>query len=141
MLKFNEGGARREISNRDLMDFLSPVVRQMTFDSAEHVRVPASAAPFKSRAGRVIVHFIELFFDEIRKKICKANKTNFSVGAQMAAALTALAHWVADHFGIASELAKVSASAVLIVIATATKGAFCRLTAKGALEAILSAAR
>jgi hypothetical protein len=141
VLQFNEKGSRGQISNRDLMEFLSPPARQRAFDSAAPAHVPVSDVPFKSRAGRVIVHFIELFFEEIRRKICKSNKTNFSVGAHMAAALTALAHWLADRFGIASELAKVSASAVLIAIATASKGAFCRLTAEGALEAILTAAR
>src|SRR5580704_2163876 len=117
------------INNTDLLDFLAPVTQSSAVDSAESRQKITKSISFKTKAGVVILQFIRLFFDEIRKLICKSNKTNFSVGKEMALALTSLAHWLAAHFGIVEELAKVTASAVLVAIASATKGAFCRLTA------------
>lgn len=134
------GATRVQIKNTDLLNFLSPVTEARAFDSADSRRVVIQKISLKTKAAQVVLQFIKLFFDEIRKRICKTNKVNFSVGKEMALALTSLAHWLAAHFGIVHELAKVTASAVLVAIASATKGAFCRLTAKGALDALLMAA-
>lgn len=135
------GGADVEIENTDLLNFLSPLVRVRAIDSAEGRPHPKRTVPFKTKAGRIIVAFIKLFFDEIRKRICGNRKANFAVGPAMALALTSLAHWLAGHFRLADELSRVTASAILVAIASATKGAFCRLTADGALAAIIAAAQ
>jgi hypothetical protein len=70
------------------------------------------------------------FLINIRKIICPNAKNKAVLGAASTGIVGALALWLVRTFGITSEVAETFASAVLITIATATKGAFCDMTAE-----------
>jgi hypothetical protein len=85
-----------------------------------------------------IKKFVLYFFNNLRKLICPkaGTKPTLSTGGQ--AAITAIAVW-AGALGLAAHVATSLASAALILIATATKGAFCDMTAEMAKTAIRKA--
>jgi hypothetical protein len=86
-----------------------------------------------------IKKFVLYFFNNLRKLICSraGTKPSLSTGGQ--AAITAIAVWAAGALGLAAHVATSLASAALILIATATKGAFCDMTAEMAKAAIKKA--
>jgi hypothetical protein len=86
-----------------------------------------------------IKKFVLYFFNNLRKLICPraGTKPSLSTGGQ--AAITAIAVWIAGALGLAAHVATSLASAALILIATATKGAFCDMTAEMAKAAIKKA--
>jgi hypothetical protein len=86
-----------------------------------------------------IKKFVLYFFNNLRKLICPkaGTKPSLSTGGQ--AAITAIAVWAAGALGLAAHVATSLASAALILIATATKGAFCDMTAEMAKAAIKKA--
>jgi hypothetical protein len=128
------GGGDVNVTAGDLLQFLMPVTRGIGLDSAEPTPRPAPAVSFRSRAAKNILRFIELYFDEIRRLICKGNPRN--LGATTHAALVALSAWLAKQIGAYEGAVTAMASAILIAILTATKGAFCRMTAEAAKAAL-----
>jgi hypothetical protein len=82
-----------------------------------------------SRIPKPVRDFAIHFLVNIRKVICPKAKNKVVLGAASTGIVGALALWLVRTFGITSEVAETFASAVLITIATATKGAFCDMTA------------
>jgi hypothetical protein len=76
--------------------------------------------------------FVGNFLVEIKALICK-NKSK-TLGHTTTGALAALAGWMAQDFGISSHAAVAVAAAVLVMISSAAKGAFCKMTLEQATE-------
>ena len=128
---------RVEITGADLLQFLEPLVRSVALDSAEgRGRPPRKVASLKSAAGRKILEFIKLEFEELRALICKDNKKKFPLSVKTTVAIAGLTHWAVDHVGVKEEFAKSIATSIIVAILTATKGAFCKMTAKEAKAAL-----
>jgi hypothetical protein len=121
----------------DLMEFLS-LNRRRALDSA----VGSSKAPDVNRlvtkAGKTVLEFVTIYFDELRKLICKDRKVSLS--AAIEGTLASIAVWLTSQLGVASHEAIAVAIGILIALLTATKGAFCRMTEEEA-KARLAAAR
>ena len=109
-------------------------VRQ-THGTGVSVVVAADKPTIPASIKRLILHF----FNNLRKLICPraGAKPTLSTGGQ--ATIGGLSVWLAAHLGLAVGVATSLATAVLIVIATATKGAFCDMTAEMAKAAIQKA--
>jgi hypothetical protein len=118
----------------DVLQFLRPLVRSVTHDSAESSPRPAPRVSFASAAGRKLRDFIELTFYGLRERICKKDKKRVSANTTIAVA--SLAHWLLQSFGMQEEYAKSTATAILVAILCATKGAFCKMTEKDAKAAL-----
>jgi hypothetical protein len=86
-----------------------------------------------------IKKFVLYFFNNLRKLICPRSGTKPSLSTGGQATITAIAVWIAGSLGLAAHVATSLASAALILIATATKGAFCDMTAEMAKAAIKKA--
>ena len=86
-----------------------------------------------------IKKFTLYFFINIRKLICPKGNAKPHLSAGGAGMVGGLAVLIAGHFGIVADVAKAIASAVLILIVSATKGAFCDMTAGAAKLAIKKA--
>lgn len=105
-------------------------------------RIEASAATLKAERPIIppsIKKFTLYFFNNIRKLICpkKGIKVTLSTGAT--ATVNGVATWIMSHFLLAGAVANALASAVILLIVTATKGAFCDMTADMAKELIKNA--
>ncbi|WP_085904574.1 hypothetical protein [Kiloniella majae] len=75
--------------------------------------------------------FVFLFLSEIRSAICrdeKKVKISKESNVTFTGAITALASWVCHKFGISGPTAIGISTAVLLTIAYATQGAFCKMT-------------
>jgi hypothetical protein len=133
----DQGGKVHLMTGSELLGFLTPFVHKETRDSA--YRSPSNGNPdvvirVKSTASTNIRRFVELYFDEIRRRICKGGPRNLS--ATTHAALVALANWLATHIGVYEKASTALAAAILISILSATKGAFCRMTTEEAKAAL-----
>lgn len=137
ILEFPAGAGRVEITGADLLQFLQPLVKSIALDSAEgRGKPPRKIASLKSVVARKILDFIMLEFEELRALICKDNKKKFPLSAKTTVAIAGLTHWAVDHMGVKEEFAKSIATSILVAVLTATKGAFCKMTAKEAMEAL-----
>lgn len=136
LLHIDEDGVTAELTASELIGFLS-YLRPMTLDSATQTKRTPPEPPLASRAGKRILRFISLYFDEIRALLC--NRKKQSLGATTHAALVAIAGWLSSHFGMDSPAVTGVAAAILIAILTATKGAFCKMTAPEAKASIVAA--
>jgi hypothetical protein len=123
------------LNSSDIVKFLEPLVRSKAFDSAEGAprRKPPQIS-FTSESAKKILTFIELNFYELRAIVCKKNKKALS--AKTTVGVAGLTHWLFQHFGVHEEFAKSTATAILVALLTATKGAFCKMTAEGAKTAM-----
>lgn len=124
------------LNGSDLLRFLEPLVLGSAYDSARGAGSPKPGISFGTAAGRKIQEFIEQYFYELRNLICKNPRSNFPLSPQTSVAIAALAHWLMEHFGIANEYAKYMAATLLVTLLSATKGTFCKMTAKEAKAAI-----
>jgi hypothetical protein len=86
--------------------------------------------------GANVYVFCARFLDEIRECICPKQKGKAVVGPTTSAAIAGLTHWIAEHFQVTPEDAKALATAALIVLASITKGAFCRMAMEEARAAV-----
>lgn len=86
-----------------------------------------------------IKKFTLYFFLNIRKLVCPKGNAKPNLSAGGAGMVGGLAVLIAGHFGIVADVAKAIASAVLILIVSATNGAFCDMTAEMAKAAIKKA--
>jgi hypothetical protein len=89
-----------------------------------------------SKIPKPVRDFTIYFVVNIRKIICPSGKKKVDLSAAATGVIGALAVWLVRTFGITGEVASAFASAVLITIATATKGAFCDMTAEMAKLAL-----
>jgi|GEM_PF-6059625 len=86
-----------------------------------------------------IREFAIVFLVNIRKIVCPRAKNMPVLSAATIGIVGSLAIWLVRHFGITSEVAETFASALLIMIARATKGTFCDMTAEMAKAALRKA--
>jgi hypothetical protein len=89
-----------------------------------------------SKIPKPVRDFTIYFVVNIRKIICPSGKKKVDLSAAATGVIGALAVWLVKTFGITGEVASAFASAVLITIATATKGTFCDMTAEMAKLAL-----
>jgi hypothetical protein len=137
------------VSASELLRFISPLTRSNGYDSAD--KMPTSQRGIASKRtlergisltsapGTAILRFVEQFFDQLRSIICKGRKDTLSTTAH--SAIAALAVWLSSHSGVEAHLATAVATAILIAILTATKGAFCRMTVAEAKQALANASK
>jgi hypothetical protein len=85
--------------------------------------------------GQSISRFLMLFFEEIRSLVCKGKKKS-EPGIAAAGIVAGIAAWVAKHFGIDHVTAQAIGASLMIALVTATRGAFCKMTAEQAKDAI-----
>jgi hypothetical protein len=92
-----------------------------------------------ARIPKPIREFAMYFLINIRKIVCPAGKQKVVLGAATTSIVGSLAIWLVSTFKMTSEVANTLASAVLIAVVTATKGAFCDMTAAMAKAALKKA--
>lgn len=126
-------GDKINLYGDDLLAFLQPVVKSRTLDSATQQPAPQTQRiSFTAASGQKIVSLIRTYFYQLREIICKTYKKNFPLSHHSTLAIAGLTHWLLQQFGMQDELAKSTASAILVALAAATKGTFCKMTAKDA---------
>jgi hypothetical protein len=133
-----DGSHDFDITTNDLLATLG-VEKAQAFDSAEGRKKPSSPPEYpkpdsERRIALNLSRFIDLFYDEIVSIICKGNKKQ--LGMTTHSALVALAAWLAGHLSVSAMLSTPVATAILIAITRATKGAFCRMAAEDAKRLI-----
>jgi hypothetical protein len=117
----------------DLLAFLQPVVSWRTLDSATQREQPQpQGVSFAAASGQKLLSFIRTYFYQLREIICKKYKKTLPLAHQTTVAVVGLTHWLLQHFGMDDELAKSTASAIIVALVVATKGTFCKMTAKEA---------
>lgn len=136
VLSFHDDAGKEEVSASDIVRLLSEL-RPRTFDSASGGPPQKTEISLTSTVGSNIIRFIGLHFDELRDLICnKKGLTTTTHGA-----IAGIAAWLISHLGVSEHsIATATATAILAAILTATKGAFCKMTAPEA-KASLTAAR
>jgi hypothetical protein len=137
MLRIQDAQGTATVSASDLLRFISPLTRSIALDSADNKPRPQRGISLSGAVGRNILRFVDQFFDQLRDIICKGRKDTLSTTSH--SAIAALAVWLSSHAGIEAHLATAVATAILIAILTATKGAFCKMTAPEAKRAIAKA--
>jgi hypothetical protein len=125
VLLFDPTGSSIELKSRDLMHFLS-LNRKRTLDSVDGGKNVPEENRLAGKAGQAILRIVVVYFDELRKLICKGKKG--SVGAATQGVIAALVTWLTGHMGVDQHAATGVAVGILITLLSATKGAFCRLT-------------
>jgi hypothetical protein len=131
-LVFHDGPSDVALSASEVARFLGQL-QPMAFDSALRVPKQPLRISFASKVGKDILRFVEIFFDELRGIICKGGK---DISGTSKTAIVAIASWLMSHLDVAAHIATAVATAILVAILTATKGAFCKLTAENAKAAI-----
>jgi hypothetical protein len=91
----------------------------------EHKRIPESIKNF-------VIHFIA----NIRKIICPKKRADQKLSAGSQGLISGIATWIVTSFGSTPAVAKALAASILIIIVTATRGAFCDMTVEIASSAI-----
>lgn len=80
-----------------------------------------------------VINLIRAFFDEVHQIVCKKNKSaRISKAANFSGkgAATGLAVWLGHTLGFSEPFAIAGATVVILVIAEASRGAFCTMTKK-----------
>jgi len=147
VVRFSDQDGKAQLTGSELLGFLMPFVHKEARDSAYRsgsrgdpgvvIGDRGVSIKVKSAEGTNIRRFVELYFDEIRRRICKGGARNLS--ATTHAALVALASWLATHIGVYEKASTALAAAILISILSPTKGAFCRMSAEEAKAALKKA--
>jgi hypothetical protein len=88
VLRIDEDGVAAELTESELVGFLS-YLRPMALDSGTPTKRTPPELPLSSRAGKNILRFASLYFDEIRALVCKRKKQG--LGTTTHAALVAIA--------------------------------------------------
>lgn len=122
-----------DITAHNFQQFLEPLSRGVALDTERGPILPRQSA-IQSVAGKLIVRFVIEFFDLIRNWICKDGKKNFPLTHKATFGITSVAHQMASHFGVHAEVGKAMAASVMVLLAWAFKGAFCRVTADEAMK-------
>ena len=133
---FNDGPKAVELSSSEIGRFLGQL-RPLTLDSATPTPRRAPEIKFISTTGANILRFIQIFFEDLRGIICKGAK---SISGTTHTVIVALASWLAAKLGVSPHIATALATAILVSILTATKGAFCQMTAPQAKASLIGAA-
>jgi hypothetical protein len=139
VLRIQDEHGTASVSASELLQFLSPLTRSISHDSADGKPIPHRSMSLSGVVGNNILRFAEQFADQLRTVICKGKKDALSTTSY--SAIAALATWLASHSGIEPHLATAVATAILIAVLTATKGAFCKMTAREAKEAFAKIAK
>lgn len=92
-----------------------------------------------AKIPKAILDFTILFAVHIRKIICPTRNHKVVLGNATSGAVGALAIWLMRKFGITDAVAEGYAAVILVTIVTATKGAFCDMTAGMAKAALKKA--
>ena len=133
-LAFQDGERMVQMSSGDIAQFLNQL-RPMAMDSIDPPKQDLRIK-FAGTVGTNILRFIDLWFEELRGIICKGAK---SLSGVTNTVLAALASWLASKAGVSPHIATAVALAILVAILTATKGAFCKMTAEQAKAALAAA--
>ncbi|SRR6266481_308119 len=131
-IRFQDGSKTIDLSASEIARFLGQL-RPLAMDSATPTPRRAPEVRFVSTVGTHILRFVELFFEELRGIICKGAK---SLSGTTNTVIVALASWLATKLGVSPHIATAVATAILVAILTATKGAFCKMTAEQAKAAL-----
>lgn len=86
-----------------------------------------------------VAGLVEAFFEEIRNIICENNELKrVTKTAEFSAkgVATALAAWLGQRLGFSEPFAIAGAAVVLLVLADATRGAFCKMTKRQTLDKV-----
>jgi len=137
ILRIEDAQGTAKVSASELLRFISPLTRSIALDSADKRPTPQREISLSGAVGINILRFVEQFFDQLRDIICKGRKDTLSTTSH--SAIAALAVWLSSHAGIEAHLATAVATAILIAILTATKGAFCKMTAPEAKKTLATA--
>jgi hypothetical protein len=135
-LAFQDGAKTIELSSGEIARFLNQL-RPLTLDSATPTKRRDPEIRFGSATATSILRFVELWMDELRGIICKGAK---ALSGTTHAVIVALSSWLATKLGVQPHIATAVATAILVAILTATKGAFCKMTAEQAKAALAAAA-
>jgi hypothetical protein len=132
-----------DITSIELLDFLKQAGRSQNYvndsapDPTKPTRPPVVTTPpeisLQNKVGKVLLDFVLRFYEQIRDLICKGRKVP---GATTHTVIVALAVWLSQHAGINQPAVTALATAIMMAVATATKGAFCEMTAEAAKQAI-----
>jgi hypothetical protein len=134
-ITFQDGSRTVQMSSADIARFLNQL-RPMAMDSAAPPRQDLKIR-FTGTVGTNILRFIELWLEDLRGIICKGAK---SLSGTTHTVIVALSSWLATKLGVQPHIATAVATAILVAILTATKGAFCKMTAEQAKAALAAAA-
>lgn len=134
-ITFPDGAQTIQLSAGDIARFLGQL-RPLALDSAESTSRPDLQIKFRGTVGANILRFIELWFEELRGIICKGAK---SLSGKTQTVIVAISSWLATKLGVQPHIATAIATAILVAILTATKGAFCKMTAEQAKAALAEA--
>jgi len=126
VLKFNDAQGPASISAAELLRFMEPLHLVLAMDSAKPVERPKRDITLKGKTGIILLRFVSFSLADLQKILCKGGRNNLSSGTH--ASIAGLATWLTMHFGIAGVVSTGLATAILIAIAKATKGGFCRMT-------------
>lgn len=135
-LTFQDGPKTIQMSAGEIARFLGQL-RPMAMDSATPIPRRDLVIGFAGTVGTNILRFIELWLEELRGIICKGAK---SLSGTTHTVIVALSSWLATKLGVQPHIAAAVATAILVAILTATKGAFCKMTAEQAKAALAAAA-
>lgn len=139
ILRVEDVQGAASVSASELLRFISPLTRSIVHDSADNKPTTQQAISFSGVVGKNILRFVEQFFDQLRGIICRGRKGSLSTTSY--SVIATLAQWLSSHTGIEPPLATAAATAILIAILEATKGAFCKMTASEAKKAFANASK
>ncbi len=137
ILRFGDG-ALDTIDYEDILFILSPDEYRKECDLA-NVCSESYGQYLYFKLGSHIKQFTIHFCKEIRECICnddKQEKIYKNSDVSISASITALSVWVTKELGLEEPIAVGLVTSVLIIVATATKGAFCKMTEKEVEEAL-----
>jgi hypothetical protein len=135
-ISFEDGATTVKLGASEIARFLGQL-RPLAMDSATPAPPRTPEIKFGSTTAKSVLRFIELFLEELRGIICKGGK---SLSTTTKGALVAVASWLAAKFGVLPHIATAVATAILVAALTATKGAFCKMTAEQAKAALAASA-
>ncbi len=78
----------------------------------------------QGKTGIILLRFVSLSMADLQKILCKGGRNNLSSGTH--ASIAGIATWLTMHFAIAGVVSTGLATAILIALAKATKGGFCK---------------
>jgi hypothetical protein len=122
-----------ELTAHSFQQFLEPLSRGTALD-AERGPVVSRQSQARMVVGKLIIKFVIEFFELIRKWVCKDGKKTFPLSHKATFGITSIAHEMAQYFGVHAEVGKAMAASVMLLLAWAFKGAFCRVTADEAMK-------